>query len=139
MPLCFWATQTAVAASGPFGGAWRSNLTPYLPPHSAASLVQLAYRSYVRWVTQLNKPTFAMLFAFISFCILCSCCPFDRAVKSAYKQYIHWTRKEFNVNSICNGLDYFHRKCDNLHIRMDVELELLCGALDVLARSYDTG
>jgi hypothetical protein len=80
-----------------------------------------------------------MLFAPISFCILHSCRPFDRAVRSAYKQYIHWTRKEFYVNSICKGLDYFHWKCNNMHIRMDVELELLCGALDVLARLYDTG
>jgi hypothetical protein len=139
MPLCFWATQTAVAALGLFVGAGRSNFTPYLPPHSAASRIQLAYRSYIRWVSRLNNPTVAMLFACISFRILHSCCPFDRAVKSAYKQYIHWTRKEFNVNSICNGLDYFHRKCDNMHIRMDVELELLCSALDVLAWSYDTG
>jgi hypothetical protein len=65
--------------------------------------------------------------------------PFDCSVKSAYKQYIHLTKKEFNVNSICNGLDYFHQKCDNMHIRMDVESELLFGALDVLAWLYDTG
>jgi hypothetical protein len=80
-----------------------------------------------------------MLFACISFRILRSCCPFDHAVETAYKQYIHWMRKEFDVNSICNGLDYFHWKYDNMHIRMDVESELLCSALDILARSYDTG
>jgi hypothetical protein len=65
--------------------------------------------------------------------------PFDRAVKSAYKQYIHWMKKEFVANSIRNGLDYFHRQCNNRHIRMDVELELLCSALDVLAWSHETG
>ncbi len=47
MPLCFWATQTAVAASGLFVGAGRSKFTPYLPPHSAATVIQHAYRSYV--------------------------------------------------------------------------------------------
>jgi hypothetical protein len=124
---------------GAFGGARRSNLTPYLPPHSAASHIQLAYRSYVRWVLRHNNPTVSMLFACISFSVLCSCCPFDHAVKLAYKQYNHWMRKEFDVSSICNGLDYFHQQCNNRHIRMDVELELLCGALDVLAWSYDTG
>jgi hypothetical protein len=139
MLLCFWATQTAVAALGLFVGAWRSNLTPYLPPHSAASRIQLAYRSYIRWVSRLKNPTIAMLFACISFCILCRCCPFDHAVKLVYKQYIHGTRKEFNVNSICNGLDCFHRKCNSMHIRMDVESELLRGALDALAWLYDTG
>jgi hypothetical protein len=73
MPLCFWATQTAVAASGLFVGDGRLNLTPYLPPQSAASHIQLAYRSYVRRVSRLNNPTIAMLFACISFRILCSC------------------------------------------------------------------
>ncbi len=56
MPLCFWATQTVVAASGLFVGAGRSNLTPYLPPHSAASRIQLAYRSYIRRVSRHNNP-----------------------------------------------------------------------------------
>jgi hypothetical protein len=132
-------TQTVVAASGLFVRAGRSNLTPYLPPHSAASRIQMAYRSYVRWVSRHNNPTVSMLFARISVCILRNCCPFDCAVKSAYKQCIHWTRKEFDVNSIHNGLDYFHRQCDNRHIRMDVEPESLRGALDVLAWLYDTG
>jgi hypothetical protein len=138
MPLCFWATQTAVALDL-FVGTGRSKLKPYLPLHSAASRIQLAYRSYICWVSQHNNPAVSMLFACISFRILRSWCPFDCAVKSAYKQYIHWTRKEFDVNSICNGLDYFHWQCDNRHIRMDVESELLCGAFDVLARSYNTG
>ncbi len=48
-------------------------------------------------------------------------------------------KKEFDANSIHNGLDYFHRQCNNRHIRIDVESELLCGALDVMARLYNTG
>ncbi len=79
-----------------------------------------------------------MLFAHILFCLLRSCCPFDCAVNLMYKQYIHWTRKELDVNSIHHGLDYFHRQCDNRHVKMDVELELIRSALDVLTRSYDT-
>ncbi len=139
MPLCFWATQTAVAASGLFVGAGRSKFTPYLPPHSAASRIQLAYRSYVRRVSLHNNPAVSMLFAHISFCLLRSCRPFDRAVKSVYKKYIQWKRYDWDVNSIRHGLDSFHRQCNNKHIKMDVESELLRGALDVLARSYDTG
>jgi hypothetical protein len=47
MPLCFWATQTAVAASNLFVGAGRSKFTPYLPPHYAITVIQHLYRSYV--------------------------------------------------------------------------------------------
>ncbi len=53
MPLCFWATQTAVAAADLHTGAWRSQFTPYLPPHTAATTIQHqhVYRSYLR-----NRP-----------------------------------------------------------------------------------
>ncbi len=51
MPLCFWATQTAVAAADLPTGAGRSKFTPYLPPHTAATAIQHVYRSYLR-----NKP-----------------------------------------------------------------------------------
>jgi hypothetical protein len=47
MPLCFWAKETAVAASDLCVGAGRSKFTPYLPPHSAATVIQHAYQSYV--------------------------------------------------------------------------------------------
>jgi hypothetical protein len=47
MPLCFWATQTVVAASGLFVGATRSKFTLYLPPHSAATSIQQAYGLYL--------------------------------------------------------------------------------------------
>ena len=46
MPLCFWATQTVVAASVLFVGATRSKFIPYLPPHTAATIIQRAYRSH---------------------------------------------------------------------------------------------
>ncbi len=51
MPLCFWATQTAVAAADLPTGAGRSQFTPYLPPHTAATAIQHVYRSYL-----CNKP-----------------------------------------------------------------------------------
>ncbi len=40
MPLCVWATQTAVAALD-------LTFTPYLPPHTAATAIQCAYHSYI--------------------------------------------------------------------------------------------
>ncbi len=48
MPLCFWATQTAVATADLHTGAGRSQFTPYLPPHTAATAIQHMYRSYLR-------------------------------------------------------------------------------------------
>ncbi len=48
MPLCFWATQTAVAAADLSTGAGWSQFTPYLPPHKAATAIQHVYRSYLR-------------------------------------------------------------------------------------------
>ena len=44
MPLCFWATQTAVATMDPCDGINRLALKPYLPPHIAATVIQRAYR-----------------------------------------------------------------------------------------------
>ena len=39
MPLCFWATQTAVAPIDPCVGIGRLGLKPYLPPHTAATVI----------------------------------------------------------------------------------------------------
>ncbi len=47
MPLCFWAAQSAVAASELCVGTGRSLFSPYLPPHTAATAIQRVYRSYV--------------------------------------------------------------------------------------------
>jgi hypothetical protein len=123
---------------GFFVGAGRSKFTPDLPPHSTASRIQLAYLSYVPQVSQHNNPTVSMLFSCISFCLLRSCRPFDCAVKLAYKKYIQWKRYDCDVNSICHGLDSLHWQCDKRHIKMDAELELICGALNVMTRLYDT-
>ena len=46
MPLCFWATQTAVAPIDPCVGIGRLDLKPYLPPNQAATVIQRAYRSH---------------------------------------------------------------------------------------------
>ncbi len=138
MPLCFWATQTVVAALGLFVGASRSKFTPYLTPHSAASRIQLAYQSYARRVSRHNNPTVPMIFARVILRILSSCCHFDCAVKSAYRRYIRWTKTYIDSNYIRVGLDALHQLCNKRHIKMDVELELLRGAVDVLTRSYDT-
>jgi hypothetical protein len=88
MPLIFWATQI-MAASDLLGVRDSSMSTSYISPTSAASRIQLAYRSYIRRVSQHPIPTVSMLFARISFRLLRSCCPFDRAVNLAYKLYIH--------------------------------------------------
>jgi hypothetical protein len=80
-----------------------------------------------------------MLFACIFFCLLHSCRPFDCAVNSAYKKYIQWKWYDWDVNSICHRLDYFHRQCNNRHIKMDAELESIHGALDIMTRLYTTG
>jgi hypothetical protein len=47
MPLCFWAAQSAVAASELCVGTGRSLFSPYLPPHTAATAIQRVYCSYV--------------------------------------------------------------------------------------------
>jgi hypothetical protein len=138
MPLCFWATQTVVAASGLFVRAPRSKFTPYLTPHSAASRIQLAYQSYARRVSRHNNPTIPMIFACVILRILRSRCPYDCAVKSAYRRYIHWTKTNIDANYIRVGLDALHQLCDKRHIKMDVDSELLRSAVDVLTRSYDT-
>ncbi len=78
----------------------RSKFTPYLPPHSAVSRIQLAYQSYIRWVSLHNNPTIPMLFACITLRILCSHHPFDCSVKSAYKRYIRWTKMNIDATYI---------------------------------------
>jgi len=47
MPLCFWAAQTAVAATDLGVEIGRSAFKTYLPPHTAATAIQRAYRLYV--------------------------------------------------------------------------------------------
>jgi hypothetical protein len=47
MPLCFWASQTAVVASDVGVGIGRLAFRPSLPPHTAATAIQRACRSHV--------------------------------------------------------------------------------------------
>jgi hypothetical protein len=133
MPLYFWATQTVVAASVLFVGASRSKFTPYLPPHSAASRIQLAYQSYIRWVSLHNNPTIPKLFARVTLHILRCRHPFDCSVKSVYRRYIRWTKSNMNATYIRDGLNALHQLCNKNHTKMDVESELLRGAVDVLS------
>ena len=66
MPLCYWATQTAVAPIDLCVGIGRLDFNPYLPPHTAATVIQRAYRSHrvdVRfaesvWQQQLSQARF---------------------------------------------------------------------------------
>jgi hypothetical protein len=48
-------------------------------------------------------------------------------------------KTNIDANYIRVGLDALHQLCDKRHIKMDVESELLCGTVDVLTPSYDTG
>ncbi len=45
MPLIFWAAQTMAAST--LLGVREPKLTPYLPPHSAATTIQQAYSLYL--------------------------------------------------------------------------------------------
>jgi hypothetical protein len=64
MPLCFWAAQSAVAASELCVGTRRSLFSPYLPPHTAAAAIQCAYHSYVdnewEWWLKLSLAGYAL-------------------------------------------------------------------------------
>ena len=133
MPLCFWATQTVVAASGLFVGATRSKFTPYLPPHSAASRIQLAYRYYVRRVSLHNNPTVPMILARVILRVLRCRYPFDCSVKSAYRKYIRWMKTNIDATFVRDRLNFVHHKCDKYNIKMDVELKLLHSAVDILS------
>jgi hypothetical protein len=51
MPLCFWAAQTMAAALELHrAGTVGSNSTAYIPPHMAATTIQLAYQFYVHCI-----------------------------------------------------------------------------------------
>jgi hypothetical protein len=47
MPLCFLAAQTSVAALDLGVGIGRTVSKTFLPPHTAATVIQHAYRSHV--------------------------------------------------------------------------------------------
>ncbi len=62
--LCFWATQTAGAALDLCVGARRPTFTPCLPPHTAATVIQHAYHSYIdhewEWWQKLSWAGYAL-------------------------------------------------------------------------------
>jgi hypothetical protein len=64
MPLCFWATQTAVAASKLCVGTGRPIFLPYLPSHTAATAIQCACHSSVdkewEWRQKLSWAGYAL-------------------------------------------------------------------------------
>ncbi len=74
-----------------------------------------------------------MIFACVTLRILRCHHPFDRSVKLAYRRYIRWTKTNIDATYIRDGLNALHQLCDKNHIKMDVESELLRGAVDVLS------
>jgi hypothetical protein len=103
MPLCFWAAQTtAVALELHRVGTVGSGSTAYIPPHTAATTIQLAYHFCVHCFTHQALPDIAMNAALSEFIrmqqkILFNkpLYPFDEAIKFAYKLYInkrHWMK-----------------------------------------------
>ncbi len=60
-------------------------------------------------------------------------------MKSAYRRYIRWTKTNIDATYIRDGLDALHQLCDKRHVKMDVESELLRGAVDVLSHTTPVG
>ncbi len=71
-----------------FVGAGRSKFTPYLPPHSAATVIQHSYRSYV----SVKYPMRALL-ALINASMACS-----KALSKAYQAELDAQIACFNAN-----------------------------------------
>ena len=100
MPLCFWAAQTMVAALELHRvGTVGSGSTAYIPPHTAATTIQLAYRFCVHRITRRALPDIAMNAALSEFIRMQRIMlfdkplyPFDEAIKFAYKLYINKRR-----------------------------------------------
>jgi hypothetical protein len=103
MPLCFWAAQTMAAALELHHvGTVGSGSTAYIPPHTAATTIQLAYRFCVNRITRRALSDIAMNAALSEFIRMRRIIlfdkplyPFDEAVKFAYKLYInkrHWMK-----------------------------------------------
>ena len=96
MPLCFWAAQTTAAALKLHRvGTVGSNSTAYIPPHTAATTVQLAYRFYVHRIKHRVLPDIAMDEALSEFTRMRGVIvfdkpfyPFDDAIKFAYSIYV---------------------------------------------------
>ncbi len=57
MPLCFWATQTAVAKVHIGAGRSWEYLKPYISLVTAVTAIQNAYQAYVRYESYLDRKT----------------------------------------------------------------------------------
>ncbi len=92
MPLCFWAAQTMAAALELHRvGTVGSDSTAYIPPHTAAPTIQLAYRFHVHRIKHQVLPDIAMDEALSEFTRMRRVMlfdkpfyPFDDAIKFAY-------------------------------------------------------
>jgi len=97
MPLCFWAAQTTAAALELHRvGTVGSNSTAYIPPHTAATTIQLAYQFYVHRIKRRVLPDIAMDEALSEFTRMRRVMlfdkpfyPFDDAIKFTYTLYVH--------------------------------------------------
>ncbi len=100
MPLCFWAAQTTAAALDlHHAGTVGSGSTAYIPPHTAATTIQLAYHFCVHRIMRRALPDIAMNAALSEFICMRRIMlldkplyPFDEAVKFAYRLYINKRR-----------------------------------------------
>ena len=96
MPLCFWAAQTTAAALELHRvGTVGSGSTAYIPPHTAATTIQLAYQFYVHRIKRRVLPDIAMDEALSEFTRMQRVIvfdkpfyPFDDAIKFAYSIYV---------------------------------------------------
>ncbi len=115
MPLCFWAAQTTAAALELHHvGTVGSGSTAYIPPHMAATTIQLAYRFCVHRITQQAIPDIVMNAALSEFIRMRRIMlfekplyPFDEAIKFAYKLYInkrHWMKYMATIPAMIAGI-----------------------------------
>ena len=96
MPLCFWAAQTTAAALELHRvGTVGSNSAAYIPPHMAATTIQLAYQFYVHRIKWQVLPDIAMNEALSEFTRMQQVIlfdkpfyPFDDAIKFVYMLYV---------------------------------------------------
>jgi hypothetical protein len=101
MPLRFWAAQTTAAALELHHvGTVGLGSTAYIPPHTAATTIQLAYQFYDHRIKRRVLPDIAMDEALSEFTRMRRVIlfdkpfyPFDDAIKFVYTLYVdnrHW-------------------------------------------------
>jgi hypothetical protein len=101
MPFCFWAAQTMAAALELHRvGTVGSGSTAYIPPHTAATTIQLAYQFYVHCIKHRVLSDVVMDEALSEFTRMQRVMLFDKpfylfddTIKFAYMLYVdnrHW-------------------------------------------------